>query len=99
MLRDLERCASALKVCEDLDNPEIFRVAAALRAYGLDGRKVFIDWLKGMGRRLIGGIAAITIRLITLRDCLISVQYVEFAGMGKKSRLGPSTTMQPLVAG
>ena len=28
---------------------EIFRVAAALRAYGLDGRKVFLDWLKGMG--------------------------------------------------
>ena len=36
-------------MCEDLDNTEIFRVAAALRAYGLDGRKVFIDWLNGMG--------------------------------------------------
>ena len=47
--RDLERCTSALKHCEDLDNTEIFRVAAALRAYGLDGRKVFLDWLKGMG--------------------------------------------------
>ncbi len=48
-LRDLERCASALKYCEDLDNTEIFRVAAALRAYGLDGRKVFLDWLNSMG--------------------------------------------------
>ena len=48
-LRDLERATSALKVCEDLDNTEIFRVAAALRGYGLDGRKVFLDWLKGMG--------------------------------------------------
>lgn len=48
-LRDLDRCRSALKVCEDLDNTEIFRVAAALRAYGLDGRKVFLDWLNGMG--------------------------------------------------
>ena len=48
-LRDLERCRTALKVCSNLTNPEIFRVAAALRAYGLDGKKVFLDWLGACG--------------------------------------------------
>lgn len=49
-LRDLERATSALKYCENLTNPEIFHVAAALRGkFGLDGRKVFLDWLGACG--------------------------------------------------
>ena len=77
-LRDLERCRSALVVCEDLTNPEILRVAAALRAYGLDGRRVFLDWPNPVVLRHIGDSPRITIRLVTLSDSLISGRLVVF---------------------